>query len=438
MGDELRAAGAYGAKNDGAIAGARYVARISAMRANAAAADLDLVLLDAQLRALLGDNVTQGLPLVPAGQFKDYEIFARMIARAVTRHPLGVLLREFGALCYFWRDRGLTYPWLRRIGSVIFGIPEDVMDHALLTHLAYSEANHTGFAPSAEGTPTASAPGDTGAEGTDPSPSKTDHKHAREAYGTAAGTVCQGNDARLSDARTPTSHTNALHSTPGTPTASAPGDSGAAGSSTADAKADHSHAREAYGTAVGTVCQGNDARLSNARTPTFHTQDVTTINRFGSGFEFPGSPEIGDRFYREDRNLLYFWDGSYWLSDEIFVKTLSGKRTMPFSASDDIAGAPRQPSGTNAMIIAWDWTCYFDSTQTGTNYWTFYLKGFNGGSTIDSFNSQGMAKDTWQGARRVLMQLLGTTDIAIIMSGIKTNSGGGIIAYAAIHFRLVG
>ena len=33
----------------------------------------------------------------------------------------------------------------------------------------------------------------------------------------------------------------------------------------------------AYGTAAGTVCQGNDSRLSNARTPTAHNQAASTI-----------------------------------------------------------------------------------------------------------------------------------------------------------------
>lgn len=33
----------------------------------------------------------------------------------------------------------------------------------------------------------------------------------------------------------------------------------------------------AYGTTAGTVCQGNDTRLSNARTPTSHNQAASTI-----------------------------------------------------------------------------------------------------------------------------------------------------------------
>lgn len=81
-------------------------------------------------------------------------------------------------------------------------------------------------------------------------------------FGTAAGTVCQGDDSRLSDARTPLSHTHgnitnagAIGSTSGLPIIT--GTSGVlqVGS---------------FGTTGGTFAQGNDSRLSDARTPTAH------------------------------------------------------------------------------------------------------------------------------------------------------------------------
>lgn len=50
----------------------------------------------------------------------------------------------------------------------------------------------------------AQVPGDSAAEGSATSLARSDHKHGLPAYGTGSGTICQGNDARLSDARTPT------------------------------------------------------------------------------------------------------------------------------------------------------------------------------------------------------------------------------------------
>jgi hypothetical protein len=62
------------------------------------------------------------------------------------------------------------------------------------------------YPPISFGSPVASAPGDTGTDGVAGTSSRSDHKHARESFGTTAGSVCQGNDSRLSDSRTPTAH----------------------------------------------------------------------------------------------------------------------------------------------------------------------------------------------------------------------------------------
>ena len=97
-------------------------------------------------------------------------------------------------------------------------------------------------------------------------------------YGTAAGTVCQGNDSRLSNARTPTAHKSA-HKTGGTD-ALIPADIGAVpttvqviagtGLSGGGSLAANRTLAVSFGTTAGTVCQGNDSRLNNARTPVAH------------------------------------------------------------------------------------------------------------------------------------------------------------------------
>jgi hypothetical protein len=87
-------------------------------------------------------------------------------------------------------------------------------------------------------------------------------------FGIGAGKVCQGDDARLSDARTPTVH--ALNHLPGgaDPLASGPafalavGGSSAEGVANAFARQDHLHALPPFGTTAGTFCEGNDPRLN--------------------------------------------------------------------------------------------------------------------------------------------------------------------------------
>ena len=121
-------------------------------------------------------------------------------------------------------------------------------------------------------------------------------------YGDSANTACQGNDSRLSNAR---KNPNAITFTDGTTNMSYDGSEaktvnattiGAAPSGHTSVKATNSilgHVKTgtgitnnsgtisvSYGAAAGTACQGNDSRLSDARTPKSHAATATT---YGSG-----------------------------------------------------------------------------------------------------------------------------------------------------------
>jgi hypothetical protein len=123
-------------------------------------------------------------------------------------------------------------------------------------------------------------------------------------FGSTANTFCQGNDARLSDARTPLAHIHAIADVTNLQT-------------TLDGKAASSHTHGnitnvgaigstsglpiitttsgvlttgSFGTLANTFCAGDDARLSDARVPTAHTHaagDITSgtiaTARLGSG-----------------------------------------------------------------------------------------------------------------------------------------------------------
>jgi hypothetical protein len=100
------------------------------------------------------------------------------------------------------------------------------------------------------------------------------------AFGVSAGQFCQGNDARLSDARTPTAHTHgnitnagAIGSTSGLPVITTTSGVLTVG---------------AFGVSAGQFCQGNDARLSDARTPTSHVHgNISNAGAIGATSGLP-------------------------------------------------------------------------------------------------------------------------------------------------------
>ena len=122
-------------------------------------------------------------------------------------------------------------------------------------------------------------------------------------FGSAAGTVCEGNDARLSDARTPKAHTHKKSEISDFPTSMPASDVPAwakatnkpsyTASEVGASPSNHNHAgtyepaftkktafNKDFGTAAGSVCEGNDARLSNARTPLAHSHKKADISDF--------------------------------------------------------------------------------------------------------------------------------------------------------------
>ncbi|MEO5160801.1 hypothetical protein ABH158_25245, partial [Bacteroides ovatus] len=122
-------------------------------------------------------------------------------------------------------------------------------------------------------------------------------------FGSSAGTVCEGNDSRLSNARPPLAHAHKVSEISDFPTSMPASDVPAwakaaskpsyTASEVGASPSGHNHTgtyepafnknsafNKNFGSAEGTVCQGNDARLSDARTPKAHTHKVSEISDF--------------------------------------------------------------------------------------------------------------------------------------------------------------
>lgn len=151
-------------------------------------------------------------------------------------------------------------------------------------------------------------------------------------FGTTANTFAQGNDARLSDARTPTSHVHgnitnvgAIGSTANLPIITTTSGVLVAGS---------------FGSTANTFTQGNDSRLSDARTPTSHVHgDITNAGAITSAVITPGN---GDAIILSDTS------GSDALKRGISI----GTGTTTFLRNDGTWGTPVDTNTTYSVATS--------------------------------------------------------------------------------------
>jgi len=151
-------------------------------------------------------------------------------------------------------------------------------------------------------------------------------------FGTTAGTFAQGNDSRLSDARTPTAHTHGNITNVGAigSTANLPIITTTSGVLTAGS----------FGTTANTFTQGNDSRLSDARTPTSHVHG--DISNAGAITSTVITPATGDAIILSDTSA----------SDALKRGISIGTSTTTFLRNDGTWGTPVDTNTTYSVATS--------------------------------------------------------------------------------------
>ncbi len=170
----------------------------------------------------------------------------------------------------------------------------------------------------------------------------------------------------------------------------------------------------------------------------------------GSGYDegtsFPGSPSTDDKYYRTDRNLLYFYDGTRWLTVQQYTIACPAVGTP----------APRSASGASVCFGVpalaptydfWAETFYWSSqlagtTGDGSKYWQVLITTYTGvtqatlatGDTIaDGASANIFSHATAIGA------LIGASADLFAVDIVKVTTPPNITIYAAsVVGRLVG
>lgn len=158
-----------------------------------------------------------------------------------------------------------------------------------------------------------------------------------------------------------------------------------------------------------------------------------------SGTAFPSSPATDDLFYRTDRRVEYFWDGTRWLSTTLYSQTLDGDGSAAIIANTQ-AVIPHPFFDEYAIYIEKLRIGVYNVTTTAANYFTFQLQTLDGATTASigtAQSGQGATQNQWVSYTKTINAVVASTIDAIQLSATETGTSQILFA-ASISYRLVG
>lgn len=168
---------------------------------------------------------------------------------------------------------------------------------------------------------------------------------------------------------------------------------------------------------------------------------------FGEGTAFPSSPRTDERFFRTDRGIEYFYDGTRWLSTQLHV--------LQVTQRDTAQPQPMTSSGAAVNRVANPWSGVYDiylldyvmsgvmtTGSTGTNYFTSRLS--QSAAAVDTNLGSGLSNQSdTQNSHVSHREAINTVVTSSVQNfaAIFTKVGGGSATYyvtTAVTYRLIG
>lgn len=159
-----------------------------------------------------------------------------------------------------------------------------------------------------------------------------------------------------------------------------------------------------------------------------------------SGTSFPGSPATGATFYRTDRNIDYYYDGTRWLSRSQHRIALGSQRALfPVSATGIILDGttPFTEDGVAHWLEKIAINTNVGTLNNASNKWTLQVQSGGGTNIGAAFDTGGDTTGVWTAHLVSSGSVFGSATISVNIT-TKTGTPGGIFVTAYAVFRLVG
>lgn len=168
------------------------------------------------------------------------------------------------------------------------------------------------------------------------------------------------------------------------------------------------------------------------------------------GTIFPANPDTGDRFFRTDRAIDYYWSGTNWLSVTPFAYPMSYFPSAAFRplttnfTNYQIWGNPE--SSYSIYIESLTLVAFVAATLDVTNNWQYQFSLFSTGPNGTPFGTQGNLYQSGRGPNTHYVDTISIntsyspTDLkSLALSWTKVGSPGGLSEHpVTVKYRLIG
>jgi hypothetical protein len=178
-------------------------------------------------------------------------------------------------------------------------------------------------------------------------------------------------------------------------------------------------------------------------------KNVGLHRKGGAAFPTVGRT-TGDTFYRTDLNMEFFWDGSRWVSTQLFqmgfVANNVGNTTLTATGAAFVGPVPTKAGMSDIVFTEFmvEWIVASGGTALGASHnWMTYIVGRYGntaGSNTSGYftlQANSGASDTWRRDTFAIYTLVGSTPYALAWYWTKTGTPGNLSAVCLLSYRYV-
>jgi hypothetical protein len=162
---------------------------------------------------------------------------------------------------------------------------------------------------------------------------------------------------------------------------------------------------------------------------------------WNAGASFPGSKATGDRYWRTDLGMEFYWDGTRWLSTTLHssagfpVDTGGGQ---PISSPLTVTRFPTWNGAFDIWLVSVYYWIYVSTTNDGSHYWTLDVQKNPGGTSLGTGTTAALTVATHTGLTVAYGVALGTGTKELDLVVSKTSTPGALFCVPNFTYRLIG